>query len=133
MKTYSQFILESAAALNALAKISRNWGRRYRGVNIDASINKLGDIRLHNIWLPPELRNQGIGGRIMKGLANFADREGKRITLNQAPEKGQKARLSNFYSQHGFMPNKGKTRDFSTTDSYIRNPSNTSSGPGGNQ
>lgn len=126
MKTFSQFLQEAKAAKppqEVLNKISRAYGKKHRGVNVDAShSDKSGDIRLHNIWIPPEKRSQGIGGRIMKGLSKYADKQGKRITLNQAPEKGKKEKLAKFYKSHGFQANKGRNKDFTTKDTHIRNP-----------
>jgi GNAT superfamily N-acetyltransferase len=126
MKTFSQFIEEAKEAKppqEVLNKISRAYGKKHRGVNVDAShSDKSGNIRLHNIWIPPEKRGQGVGGRIMKGLSKYADKQGKRITLNQAPEKGKKEKLAKFYKSHGFQANKGKNKDFSTTDTHIRHP-----------
>lgn len=128
MKTYSQFISEAKAAKSpkeVLNKISSAYSKKHRGVNVDAShYTPTDDIRLNNIWLPPEKRNKGIGGRIMKGLTKYADKQGKRITLNQAPEKGKKAKLAKFYKSHGFVSNRGKNRDFTTRDTHIRNPKN---------
>jgi GNAT superfamily N-acetyltransferase len=126
MKTFSQFLQEAKEAKppkEVLNKISRAYGKRYRGVNVDASNDdRSGDIRLNNIWIPPDQRNQGIGSRAMKGLTQYADRQRKRITLNQAPEPGKKAKLAKFYQSHGFQSNRGRNRDFSTRDTYIRNP-----------
>ena len=126
MKTFSQFLEEAKEAKppqEVLNKISRAYGKKHRGVNVDAShSDKSGNIRLHNIWIPPEKRSQGIGGRIMKGLSKYADKQGKRITLNQAPEKGKKEKLAKFYKSHGFQANKGRNKDFTTRDTHIRNP-----------
>jgi len=126
MKTFSQFLQEAKEAKppqEVLNKISRAYGKRYRGVNVDASHDdRSGDIRLNNIWIPPDQRNQGIGSRAMKGLTQYADRQRKRITLNQAPEPRKKAKLAKFYQSHGFQSNRGRNRDFSTRDTYIRNP-----------
>jgi GNAT superfamily N-acetyltransferase len=125
MKTFSQFIIEAKEAKPAkevLDKISRAYGRKHRGVNVDASADRSGDIRLNNIWVPPSERNKGIGTRVMKGLTKYADKQGKRITLNQAPEKGKKAKLAKFYKSHGFESNRGASRDFTTRDTHIRNP-----------
>ena len=126
MKTFSQFLQEAKEAKSpqeVLNKISRAYGKRYRGVNVDASHDdRSGDIRLNNIWIPQDQRNQGIGSRAMKGLTQYANRQRKRITLNQAPEPGKKAKLAKFYQSHGFQSNRGRNRDFSTRDTYIRNP-----------
>lgn len=124
-KTFSQFINEAKEAKppqEVLNKISSAYSKKYHGINIDASHDKSGDIRLNNLWIPPEQRNQGIGSRVLKGLSSYADRQKKRITLTQAPEKGKKAKLQNFYKSHGFKSNKGRNRDFTTRDSHIRDP-----------
>lgn len=126
MKTFSQFIAEAKEARppkEVLNKISKAYGKKHRGVNVDAShSDKSGDISLNKIWLPPEKRNQGIGGRIMKGLTKYADKQGKRITLSQEPEPGKKKKLDDFYKKHGFEANKGRNKDFTTRDTHIRNP-----------
>ena len=106
-----------------LNKISRAYGRKHRGVNVDTShINKTGDIRVNQLWVPPDQQGKGIGTRIMKGLGKYADKTGKRITLNQDPDPGKKAKLAKFYKSHGFVANKGRNKDFTTRDTYIRNP-----------
>jgi GNAT superfamily N-acetyltransferase len=125
MKTFSQFITEAKEAKppkEVLDKISRAYGRKHRGVNVSASADRSGDIRLNNIWVPPSERNKGIGSRALKGLTKYADKQGKRITLSQAPEKGKKAKLAKFYKSHGFESNRGRSRDFTTRDTHIRNP-----------
>lgn len=125
MKTYSEFLFEAKQAKpskEVMNTISKNYERKYKGAKLDTSIDSSGDIRLNNIWLPHEHRNKGIGSRIMKGLSNYADRQNKKITLSQAPERGKKAKLEKFYKSHGFVSNRGKNRDFSTKDTHIRNP-----------
>lgn len=120
MKTFSEFMAESQKVLNT---ISRNYGRRYRGVNVDVSHDpKTDSIRFNQLWIPPHLQGQGIGTRVMKGLGNYADSINNRITLNQAPDKGKKAKLAKFYKSHGFEANRGRNRDFTTRDTYIRQP-----------
>jgi GNAT superfamily N-acetyltransferase len=120
VKTYSEFVQESQKVLN---KISSAWGRKHRGLNVDTSHSeKTGNIRVNQLWVPPHLQGQGIGTRIMKGLGKYADKADKKITLNQDPDPGKKEKLAGFYKSHGFVTNKGKKRDFSTTDTHIRNP-----------
>lgn len=120
MKTFSEFMIESQKVLN---RISRNYGRKYRGVNVDVSHDpKTDSIRVNQLFVPPELRGQGIGTRVMKGLGKYADKINNRITLTQDPDKGKKAKLAKFYKSHGFEPNKGRNRDFTTRDTHIRQP-----------
>jgi hypothetical protein len=47
MKTYNQFITESQEVLN---KISKAYGKKYTGVNVDASYDKkFNRIRVNNL------------------------------------------------------------------------------------
>ena len=126
MKTFSQFVAEAKEARppkEVLAKIDKAYGRKYPGTNIDVSHdNKSGDLRINQLFVPPDKRGKGIGSRAMKGLGTYADIQNKRITLNQAPDPGKKAKLAKFYKSHGFEKNSGRKRDFTTRDTYIRNP-----------
>ena len=126
MKTFAQFIAEAKEPKpphEVLNKISRAYGRKHRGVNVDAShSSKTGNIRVNQLWVPPDQQGKGIGTRVMKGLGKYADKTGKKITLNQDPDPGKKAKLQKFYKSHGFQANKGKSKDFSTKDTYIRHP-----------
>ena len=128
MKTFSQFIAEAKEARppkEVLAKIDKAYGRKYPGTNVDVSHdNKSGDLRVNQLFVPPKQREKGkrIGTRIMKGLGTYADKQNKRMTLTQDPDPGKKAKLAKFYKSHGFEKNSGRKRDFTTRDTYIRNP-----------
>ena len=118
MKTYNEFIKESQEIIN---KITSNWERNHPGMKASASITRQGDIQLHKIEVPKEQRGKGIGSRFMKGLTKTADRQGRRITLSQQPERGHKKKLDTFYQRFGFKANKGRDKDFSVSDTMIRN------------
>lgn len=126
MKTFSQFIAEAKEARppkEVLRKIDRAYGRKYPGTNISVSHDdKSGDLRVDQLWIPPNMQGKGIGTRAMKGLTKYADKQKKRITLTQDPDKGKKAKLAKFYKSHGFEKNRGRSRDFTTRDTDIRNP-----------
>ena len=126
MKTFNQFIGEAKEARppkEVLAKIDKAYGRKYPGTNIDVSHdNKSGDLRINQLFVPPDKQGEGIGSRAMKGLGTYADIQNKRITLNQDPDPGKKAKLAKFYKSHGFEKNSGRKRDFTTRDTHIRNP-----------
>lgn len=125
MKTFNQFIgeaKESKPTKEVLAKIDKAYGRKYPGTNVDVSHNdKTGNLRVNQLFVPPKQREKGkrIGTRVMKGLTKYADKQGKKITLNQDPDKGMKKKLDDFYKSHGFEVNSG---DLSTRDTHIRNP-----------
>lgn len=118
MKTYSIFLLEG----EALQKISSAWQRKHPGMKLHAYDGNDGDIRLHSLEVPKEKRGQGIGSRALKGITKYADKNQKRVTLSQAPERGYKAKLDKFYKKNDFVPNKGRNKDFTTRDTMIRNP-----------
>jgi GNAT superfamily N-acetyltransferase len=126
MKTYSQFIAEAKEARppkEVLRKIDQAYGRKHPGTNVDVSHDdKSGDLRVNQLFVPRNMQGKGIGTRVMKGLTKYADKQKKRITLNQAPDKGKKAKLAKFYKSHGFEKNRGRSRDFTTRDTDIRNP-----------
>jgi hypothetical protein len=68
------------------------------------------------------MQGQGIGTKIINNLTALADKKKKKITLNQDPDPGKKAKLAKFYKSHGFQSNRGRSRDFSTSDTHIRHP-----------
>lgn len=119
MKKFKDFILESKEALE---KIRSAWERKHPGMKTHAYVNQTGDISLHSLEVPKEKRGKGIGSRFMKGLSKFADKNKQRITLTPQAEKGYKKKLDTFYKEKGFKPNKGRNRDFSVSDSMIRDP-----------
>lgn len=123
MKTFSEFITEAKEARppkEVLRKIDRANGRKYPGTNVDVSHDdESGDLRVNQLFVPPNMQGKGIGTRVMKGLTKYADKQNKRITLTQDPDKGREEDLNNFYNKHGFLPNRG---DSTTKDTHIRNP-----------
>ena len=101
-------------------KISPKLKEKYK--NIDISIHENGDeISLSKIVVPKEKRGAGIGTKIMKDLIDYSDRTGQRIVLTPSNDFGGSVpRLKDFYKRFGFTENKGRGRDFSTKESFIR-------------
>jgi len=83
-----------------------------------------GDLTLSRIEVPKELRDSGIGTKVMEDIINYADNNGKRIVLTPSKDFGATSvgRLKDFYSRFGFVENKGKSKDFSTKEAMYRNP-----------
>jgi len=93
----------------------------------DVELNVHGDADkgyvLSKIVVPKELRNTGIGSKVMKDLTDKADSEGAIIALT--PDNtygGSKTRLTQFYRRFGFVPNKGRNKDFRYRETMIRYP-----------
>lgn len=123
MKTFKQFIQEANQPKpDALHTITKNYERRYPGLKFVATLGNYGDIRLHSLEVPKDQRRQGIGSRAMISLSKQADKSNKRITLTQRPEPRYKKKLDQFYKSHGFKANKRRNKDFTVSDTHIRNP-----------
>jgi GNAT superfamily N-acetyltransferase len=103
---------------------------RERGVEMDLYVsNATRAIWLAMLEVPRGNRKQGMGTAAMKELCAFADKVGKRIELNVAdrdPNSGttSRSRLIRFYRRFGFVPNKGRNKDFRTRASMYRRANN---------
>ena len=93
----------------------------------DVEVSLHGDAKkgyvLSKIAVPKELRNTGIGSKVMNDLTDKADAEGAIIALT--PDNtygGSKTRLTQFYKRFGFVPNKGRNKDFRYRETMIRYP-----------
>ena len=86
-------------------------------------INENGNqIKLHNIVLNESSRGQGIGQAFLDDIIEYADREGKIITLTPTREYGTYERLKKWYKRNGFVENKGRHTDFRLIDTMYRLP-----------
>lgn len=92
--------------------------------NVQLSLSELGDIiSLNKIIIPEEQRGTGIGSQVMKKIIEYADANQKIISLTPTEDYGgKKSKLIKFYKNFGFVDNKGKNKNFETTDTMIRNP-----------
>jgi GNAT superfamily N-acetyltransferase len=98
---------------------------KWKKAGISAHLSLKGkDITLSKIVIPEGQRGQGLGTAAMQELAQFADSNGFRILLTPSTDYGASSvsRLENFYSRFGFKRNAGKSRDFSTRETMIREP-----------
>ena len=71
--------------------------------------------------VPEEQRNQGVGSTVMRDIAQWADINGKTITLSPSGDfGGSVVRLKKFYKSFGFVENKGKNKDYEISESMYR-------------
>lgn len=78
-------------------------------------------IFISQIKIKKEFRNQGVGSKIMKDLIEYADRTKSSLYLTPDDSLGSSlARLVKFYKRFGFVPNKGKNKDWSTQETMLR-------------
>jgi GNAT superfamily N-acetyltransferase len=88
------------------------------GIYIQTSDNAL---YISDLYIKPEFRGQGIGGKIMKDITDFADKNKLTIVLIPEPEELNKnavKRLIDFYKRFGFVLNKGKYKNYSLSGSF---------------
>ena len=111
---------EARVAAKSLDEVREAWD----AAKIAHAVHENNDvITLSKIVVPKEERGQGIGTSAMQSLIDYADATGKRIALSPSSDfGGSKARLVDFYKRFGFSPNKGRTKDFSISESMIREP-----------
>lgn len=94
----------------------------YDGLKLSLS-ERDGIVTLSNITVPQELREQGIGTEVMSRVIEWADANGKTLALTPSSDFGGKvSRLKEFYSRLGFVPNRGKGKDFAISESMYRLP-----------
>lgn len=125
MKTFKQFIIEANQPKpDAHEKISSAWQRKYPGMKAHLTQHHSNTLKVHSLEVPKELRRRGIGSRFMKGVGNYADKQKQRTVLSPSADKGYKKKLDTFYRSFGFKPNKGRNKDYSISDTMIREPKN---------
>lgn len=80
---------------------------------------KDGLIKLSQVVVPKDKRNEGIGTRYMDELCAYADRTGQTIALTpDGVYGGSKRRLGEFYRRFGFRTH----RNYAIRDTLIREP-----------
>ena len=104
-----------------------DWADRMRAehpdLKLDIAQTGAGPVVLSRIELPKAGRGKGTGSAIMRSLTDLADERG--ITLALTPSGdfgGSVARLRRFYESFGFVRNKGRNRNYDTTEDYVRPP-----------
>lgn len=82
-----------------------------------------GNASLSKLVVPKDARNQGVGSAFMQDLTQAADADGATLTLTPASDfGGSKNRLVEFYRRFGFVPNRGRNKDFTISDAMYRSP-----------
>jgi len=106
--------IESVSPLDTLVQSFKD---QYPGLilYVDQHPNK---IYLAEIKVPPGMRDQGIGTKIMLALQKYAQSVNLPLVLSPSPEKGQKARLIRFYKGLGFKQNAGRYKDYSLSSPF---------------
>lgn len=78
---------------------------------------------LARLVVPESERNNGIGTAIMLRILAEADSRGVPSALTPSNSYGGTlTRLRAFYRRFGFVPNRGRARDFATREAMVRTP-----------
>lgn len=78
---------------------------------------------LSKIIIKKDVRQEGIGSKILNDLINYGDKNKQIIVLTPSSDYGgNKNRLIQFYKKFGFKHNKGQYKNFEFRDSMIRYP-----------
>ena len=111
----------SSEKTETLAELRARW--KQAGVSNYVS-EKAGVIRLSEVRVKKAERSKGIGTQFMHELIAYADRTGQRIALSPSIDFGATSvdRLRHFYQRFGFVHNRGGKKDFTISESMIREP-----------
>jgi GNAT superfamily N-acetyltransferase len=104
------------------SKIEKLLKQKYAEVLEKLFLFEKGDyIELNLIKIRPEHKGKGWATKILDDLSEYAQENNKILTLTPSDTFGaSKSRLETFYKRFGFVPNKGKNKDFTTRDAMIR-------------
>lgn len=88
---------------------------------------KGSDLLLDMIVVPKDKRKMGIGSKVLDEITHYADTNKLRLLLTTAVKDDyhgttSSERLKKFYKKFGFVENKGRNKDFTTTHNMIREP-----------
>lgn len=115
------------AAARTSAQAIGDWADQMRAeypdLKLDIAQGGNGYAVLSRIVLPKGDRGKGTGSKIMQSLVDLADERGIPLALTPSGDfGGSVSRLKKFYEGFGFVPNKGRNRDYTISESYIRPP-----------
>jgi GNAT superfamily N-acetyltransferase len=87
-------------------------------------IKYINGIKVNEIIVPKEMRGQGAGTKTFEYLTRLADKIGAMMVLSPSKDLGATSigRLRKFYRRFGFVPNKGRNKDFRTMETMLRLP-----------
>ena len=124
------FVTWDQDVLNRMKLLERN-GEKFSGLLAPNTITKSGAssdvLRKNGIWeiskisTPENMRGQGLASSELDRILKEADEAGVSVALTPSSDFGSsKKRLTNWYKRNGFVPNKGRNKDFSTRETMIR-------------
>lgn len=121
MKSFKEYIIEESDHESDFSSLKNKLDSMGIEHSISHNANK-NTIHISKLAIKKEDRGQGKGSLVMKHITDHADKHGKRITLTPSKDFGASSvsRLQKFYKNHGFKDNKGKNKDFTTSETMYR-------------
>ena len=105
-----------------VVKIEDALRQKYPDVDLDVSETSQ-KLTLSKIVVPEGQRSSGVGTAVMSDLIAYADQRGLPVGLTPSTAfGGSKGRLQDFYKRFGFVPNKGRNKDFTFKETFVRQP-----------
>jgi len=112
----------SIAKVEPPKSIEQNLSQKYPDIDLSVFENKNG-LTLSKIVVPENQRSEGIGTKVMDDLIDYADKNNLSIGVTpDATFGGSKTRLESFYKKFGFVRNKGRNKDFTFRETFVRQP-----------
>ena len=92
-----------------------------KGVETDM-YEKWGVLILSRMVVPKNRRSEGLSTEAVDAITEYADASGQATGLSPSTDSSitSKARLSRFYKRLGFVPNGGRNKDSTISESMIR-------------
>lgn len=110
-----------APQTNWPAQLADQLRAEFPGLMLDLHRDPSGYVVLPRIRVTDQ--RQGIGTAVMQRIIEAADANGDALALTPTAEWGSSLpRLIRFYRRFGFVPNKGRAKDFATRETMIRRP-----------
>ena len=102
--------------------IEQTLSQKYPDIDLSVFENQNG-LTLSKIVVPENQRSEGIGTKVMDDLIDYADKNNLSIGVTpDATFGGSKTRLESFYKKFGFVRNKGRNKDFTFRETFVRQP-----------
>jgi hypothetical protein len=96
--------------------------KRHADVHLDVT-EREGILTLSLIKVSDENRGGGKAEAALRDLTAYADAKGLTIGATPSADFGaSKGRLTAWYKRHGFVPNKGRAKDYRVRETMIRPP-----------
>ena len=90
---------------------------KYPGLDLELWDNG-HSIELAVIELPKDKRNQGLGTAIVQEIQAYAAQKGLPVVLRPTAEQGKKEALDRFYKNLGFVPNRGRNKNYQLSSPF---------------